>query len=202
VGSNNRSLEFSGVIQEGGGRLPGGMLTKIGTGTLALQGANTYPGITTVNGGVLNVDGSLVGPVTVNRGLLGGSGSVGPVTVNSGGQLSPGEDMGILNVHGDLVMSTSSTYVAVLFGTAVGTEHNQAIVSGKINLTKTSLVVRLEYFPAVGDKFVIIKNNGLGPVKGKFNGLTEGKKFDVDGLKFRISYKGGDGNDVVLSRFR
>lgn len=202
VGSNNRSLEFAGVIQEGGGRLPGGTLTKIGTGTLGLQGANTYPGMTTVNGGVLNVDGSLAGSVTVNGGLLGGSGTVGAVTVNSGGEISPGEDMGILNVHGNFVMAAGSRYVAVLFGTTLGTEYNQANVSGKINLTKSTLAVRLEYFPRAGDKFIIIKNDGADPVKGKFNGLGEGAKFRVDGLRFKISYKGGGGNDVVLTVLR
>jgi autotransporter-associated beta strand protein len=47
VGSNNLSTTFSGVIQDGGGNpVTGGSLTKIGSGTLALSGANTYSGNT------------------------------------------------------------------------------------------------------------------------------------------------------------
>jgi autotransporter-associated beta strand protein len=50
VGSNNRNVTFSGVIDDGG---LGGSLTKIGTGTLVLAGPNTYTGDTVVESGIL-----------------------------------------------------------------------------------------------------------------------------------------------------
>ena len=60
VGSNNETTAFSGIISDGG---LGGSLTKVGTGTLMLSGANAYQGTTTVNAGTLQVrpTGSIAG---------------------------------------------------------------------------------------------------------------------------------------------
>jgi hypothetical protein len=44
VGLNNLSTEVSGTIADGGiAGGTGGALTKVGTGTLTLSGANTFP---------------------------------------------------------------------------------------------------------------------------------------------------------------
>ena len=54
VGDNNATSTFSGVIKNTAGTLA---LTKNGTGTLTLSGANTYNGTTTVNAGTLSMTG-------------------------------------------------------------------------------------------------------------------------------------------------
>jgi autotransporter-associated beta strand protein len=85
VGSNNLSTTFSGVIQDGGlfGGT-GGSLTKIGSGTLTLTGANTYTGDTNVNRGVLQVDGSITSNTFVNhRSTLAGTGTIQGNVVNT-----------------------------------------------------------------------------------------------------------------------
>jgi autotransporter-associated beta strand protein len=50
AGNNNRTTTFNGIIENTSGTLS---LTKVGSGTLTLAGANTYSGATTINAGTL-----------------------------------------------------------------------------------------------------------------------------------------------------
>ena len=90
----------------------GGMIN----GVMTLSGVNTYTGSTTVNAGVLVVDGSIAPSslTTVNSGavLLGG-GIVGSTVVNAGGFLVPGPvgTPGTMTVAGDLTIQRNAFYV-------------------------------------------------------------------------------------------
>jgi len=120
VGSNNLSTTVNGVISDcgptgldcsAGSGATGGGLTKVGSGTLTLSGANTYTGPTLVNGGILNVTGSLVSAVTVNSGgMLTGNGTIGGLDVGSGGAVAPGNSIGTLRVAGDVSFEQGSVY--------------------------------------------------------------------------------------------
>ncbi|WDD92028.1 autotransporter domain-containing protein [Burkholderia sp. FERM BP-3421] len=62
-----------------------GSLTKSGDGLLTLSGANTYRGLTTVNGGELRINGSVTSGTVVNpNGLLTVNGTSADVAVNGG----------------------------------------------------------------------------------------------------------------------
>lgn len=50
-----------------------------------------------------------------------------------------------------------------------------------------------------GDTFTIIDNKGAIPVQGTLKDLPEGAEITVGGVTFKISYVGGDGNDIVLT---
>ncbi len=112
----------------------------VGDGAVALTGANTYTGGTTVSSGsllVLNTTGSATGtgPVSVGSGgLMGGTGSVsGIVTVDSGGHLSPGTSNGTITVGG-LSLATGS-----ILDLELSTASNDLIVSnGGLNLATGS----------------------------------------------------------------
>jgi autotransporter-associated beta strand protein len=134
VNGNVISTSFAGIIRNSGsGALS---LVKNGTGTLTLQGANTYSGATLVNLGTLVIDGS-VGPglVTVcGNGTLAGQGSVGgSVILQFGGALSPGSATpGTLTVNGDLICSSG---VQLRF--ALGTNGDRVVINGGLSLGGT-----------------------------------------------------------------
>src|SRR5262249_46538512 len=72
----------SGIVIAGGG-----------TSSVTFSANNTYTGTTTVNSGVLYVNGNHTtgGAYTVNGGTLGGTGTIGsPITVAAGATLAPG----------------------------------------------------------------------------------------------------------------
>jgi len=81
IGSLNTSTVFSGIIQNNNGKLCA--LTKIGTGSLALAGANTYGGGTTLSNGTLCVNSATAlgtNTLTIAGGALDNT-STGPNTL-------------------------------------------------------------------------------------------------------------------------
>jgi autotransporter-associated beta strand protein len=206
VGNNNLSTTFAGIIQESGG------LTKSGTGTLTLTGANTYSGPTTVTVGTLRVNNSTgsgtgSGPVKIQAGAVGGTGTIsGPVTIGTGSGpgavLAPsvqGRQLAILTLEQGLTFKGDGSYSYKLNTNSATADqviaHRVDIQSGA-QFTFQSLGNRR--LP-IGTTFIAIGNTAGTPISGTFANLPDGSTFTAGRNNYQASYEGGDGNDLTLT---
>jgi autotransporter-associated beta strand protein len=181
------------------------VVQKDGGGTLALDRINDYGGTTTVFAGGLRVNGKIGDLVLVNgdgtRGSqLTGTGTIGAITSPDGAyRISPaGTGTGTLHT-GSLSSMTADRFVYDLSGKRPG-QNDSIAVNGTVDLTGAgALNVRLHYVPKRGHTFTLIDNDGTDPVVGQFAGADDGALIWIDHHRFRISYTGGDGNDVTLT---
>jgi hypothetical protein len=161
---------------------------------------------TTVTAGRLNVmsGANVTGPVTAGAtAVVSGTGTIaGALTANATGSVSPGVSPGRLTVNGNVAFNATSTFVVELNGTTVATQYDQLTVNGTVNLGGATLsgTQGSGFDPALGTSFTIIDNDGTDPVVGTFAELPQGATVMVGGLPLTISYTGGTGNDVVLTR--
>ncbi len=77
----------------------------------------------------------------------------------------------------------------------------QLQVTGSVTIDGANLDLTLGHRPEDLDFFTIISNDDLDPIVGHFAGLPQGTVFPVGDSFFKISYLGGDGNDVELTAF-
>ncbi len=112
---NNGTLAFDrsdAGLQVNGEISGAGNIAQIGTGTTTLTGdSSAFSGATTVQSGILSVNGALGGTMNVlSGGMLQGNGTVGATTILAGGTIAPGNSIGTLHINGPFLQSSGSTY--------------------------------------------------------------------------------------------
>ena len=138
--------------------------------------------------------------ILLNGGLLGGQGTVGNISTLTNGVISPGSSPGALG--GNIgTWNAATTLRLELNGATPGSEYDQYISSGALNLNGTKLEPSTAFDPPPGTEFMIIRNVSGLPISGTFANLPQNGYLSTPGARiFQITYSGGDGNDAVLTR--
>ena len=170
--------------------------STVNTSTLVDSNANTvYIGFHNK----VFVNGSRGAIKVANGGILGGSGTVGALTVQSS-TVAPGNSPGQLNT-GSVSFDSSSSLDEEIGGATAGTGYDQLNVTGTVSLGSATLNILTvnSYAPVLGDIYTIINNDGTDVVTGAFSAMAEGSRTTIGGYTYKISYIGGTGNDVTLT---
>jgi hypothetical protein len=146
----------------------------------------TYDGPTTVKGGGVVIDAPR-SPVDLQNGIY--SGHCKSLTAE-GGVLQLHNYLGGVTSDGDVRLSPSVT-VAYDVGAAMK-------MAGVLDLGGATLRIDGSSGISYGAVYKVVDNTSANPVSGTFANLPEGSTVDD---RYKISYAGGDGNDVTLTDF-
>jgi hypothetical protein len=171
-----------------------------GGSTLAVN-TDIVTGTIRVINGTLDLKGGI--PAATDRvdvqaqGVLTGTGQINGNVLNAG-QVRPAGDgaVGRITVRDDYAQTITGRLNLDLQGLAPGTQSDNLEVGHVVQVGGTLNLAALAGFN--GDTFTLVSNRGATAVNGTFAGLPEGAAVMVGGRQFVITYKGNDGNDVVL----
>lgn len=225
--NNAGSLEMQGIVTASGAfsvqrtvSVPAPLSLNLSSATNTISGAMTGTSTITLGGSgnlVLSANSPLFsGNFQVNTGSLQVSANYNNATVNLGGgtlkgtgqvfnvvgatgNLSPGSSLGTLTVGSQLTLTSGNTFVTQINGANIGSFGQVSVTSGVTSLGGSTLSIASATGLAAGQQITIINNGNSVPINGQFKGLVEGSSITVGNTTFTISYKGGTGNDVVLT---
>lgn len=182
IGADNGNGSFDGIITNGSFT---GKIFKKGTGTQKLNGANTYTGTTTINGGTLVINGlqnTANGAVSIASGAtLAGIGTLGGAVTNNG-TIAPG-DAGI----GTLTVAASTSNAGAQWAIQYNaTTADKLTANGNLNLDNTVLNLT-ELSAPTASSYVIAECTGT--LSGTFANeptLPSGYKLVIDTIAKQV----------------
>lgn len=137
--------------------------------------------------------------VEVNGTLKGTGATTDNLWVNGSGTLSPGLSPGCLTAGS---LNLFGTYIVEIGGKDACTGYDQLKVATYASIGSEATLELYgfgNFSVQAGSQYKIIDMTGANPVQGTFKDLPEGATVRSGTAEFRISYRGGDGNDVVLT---
>tara|TARA_R110002049_G_scaffold27321_2_gene94286 strand:+ start:514554 stop:519305 length:4752 start_codon:yes stop_codon:yes gene_type:complete len=201
---------------------------KTGNGTLVLTNDNTFSGMVQVRQGSLLVDGTIQNPVDISvfsGAHFGGDGIVnGNVFVDSGASVAPGSfvanpsgpvEIDSFRVGGLFAMSSSVLSLDVN-GPLSDRVEVQSAADGRVVIDDAILDLTVTGSLDPATELVLIDNDGTDSIQGRLrvffdvdgsplpqgrtlaDGATVLNSFGGAGQAGRITYFGGDGNDVTI----
>lgn len=207
IDGSNASATVDAILSE---TAPGAAMVKDGSGTLLLNGNNTYTGATTVNDGTLVIGGSITSATTVNAatllvngsilsdttvnntGVLGGMGRVQNVNIAAGGIITNAN--GALTVNGDLHLTPGGIY-------RVQTDQENNTIAIHVKNTLTLNGAQLQVVATAGNYetarhvTILTTNASTGSTIGQFAGITSNLAFLSPTLTYNT-------HDVILNLAR
>jgi cysteine-rich repeat protein len=179
------TINNAGLFQKSGGSGTSSVLVKYfnagmttsNSGLLSFGPTYTQTaGATRLNGG--NVSSTVT--MSIQGGVLEGTGTLTATVNNIGGTLAPGSSAGQLDETGAYTQSANGSFTVEIGGLTAGTQYDRAAISGLATLAGTLNVTLIDgYEPNVGDTFTIMtfssRTGDFGTVNGTF--IAPGKSF-------------------------
>ncbi|MGJ8650597.1 MAG: beta strand repeat-containing protein [Opitutaceae bacterium] len=204
VATINSAAELDAVIS-GDISGTGGLRVRF-SGTLALEGANSYEGVTRIDDdGTLLVNGDQSGAtgavIAEVNSTLGGIGTIGgAITIDDGATLAPGASVGTLTAANGVTFSNNSNF-AVEIDSSVPSADKLVVNTSPISIG-TGVVLDITDIAgspvalAGGTKLTIIDYTGT-TLTGTFDGIADGDTIMIGSQDFILDYD--DGTTVTLT---
>jgi hypothetical protein len=171
-------------------------------GPWVLGGTSTFAGFFNVVGNRLTLAGGSLANATLqfdSGATVAGYGTFGPTVITEGrAEFEPVDGVLAVASFPNLTMHPTVTAAFTIHGALPGVGFAQVLMTGLLDINGAALELKFDdYAPPTGQAYTLFRG---GPtLTGTFKGLAEGANFTAGGYKFKITYKGGTGHDVVIT---